>query len=105
MDQAPEQPNSRKVADILSLKNKEIVGNSADEERAGAGSVLIAHFQMDHQDFVVILDHKADVPLVWLKLSEDHHSGNGLFLVGFGLTSGGFRVSPWFPFGDRKMVK
>jgi len=27
------------------------------------------------------------------------------FLVGFGLTSGGFRVSPWFPFGDRKMVK
>ena len=79
----PEQQNSRKVADTLSLKNKETVGNSADEERAGADSVRIAHFQMDHQDFVVILDHKEDVLLVWLKLLGDHHSGIGLFLGWF----------------------
>ena len=88
VDQVPEQQNSRKVADTLSLKNKETVGNSADEERAGADSVRIAHFQMDHQDFVVILDHKEDVLLVWLKLLGDHHSGIGLF----GLVLGQIRV-------------
>ena len=72
-----EQLNSKKVADTLSLKNKETVGNNADEERAGADSVRTAHYQMAHQDSAVILDRKEDVLLVWSKLSEDPLSGIG----------------------------
>ena len=75
-----EQLNSKKVADTLSLKNKETVGNNADEERAGADSVRTAHYQMAHQDSAVILDRKEDVLLVWSKLSEDHLSGIGHFI-------------------------
>ena len=84
------------MADTLSSKNKETAGNSVDEERAGAGSVRTAHYQMAHQDSAVILDRKVDVLLVWSKLSEDPLSGIGHFIDDLLAFSERFWGPAWF---------